>query len=145
VESAALAVFGYCMMFGLWGTNPGASVPGRYMCSAIPLMAILVALWCERNGTLWNPRAALAAGLLFISAAFVVVSILVPIQPYYLFRPYTNIFQEYWNSNWELPDTGNSVRPLALVLLTVLAATKIAGMLWKRSAGDKPDPAAIVR
>src|ERR1039458_994545 len=122
-------------MFGPWVQHRGDSVPGRYLCSAIPLMAILVALWCRQGGSLLNPRTALAAALLCISAAFVAISIRVPIQPYRLFRGYTGIFQAYWGLHWGDPNTGNSPRLLGLALLSVLAATKVAASYRSRTAG----------
>jgi hypothetical protein len=136
-ESASLAVLGYCLMFGLWSTNLGASVAGRYLCAAIPLMAILVALWCGQRGSLLNLRTALAAALLCISGAFVLVSIWVPMQPYRLFGGYTGIFQEYWALHWNDPDTGNSALPLGIALLSLVAVTKLAAIYRSRTAGGE--------
>jgi hypothetical protein len=139
-ESAATAVLGYCLMFGLWVQHPGASVPGRYLCSAVPLMAILVALWCRRGGSLLNPRTVLAAALLCISVAFVVVSIQVPIQPNFLFRSYSRIFQEYWSRRWDVPNPVESPRPLGIVIVALLTATKLGALFLSRSAAP-PRPA----
>jgi hypothetical protein len=138
-ESAALAVLGYCLMFGLWVQHPGASAPGRYLCSAVPLMAILVALWCRQGRSLLNPRTVLVATLLCVSVAVVVISIQVPIQPNFLFRSHTQIFQEYWSKRWDVPSPVESPRPLGLAIVALLTATKLGAFFLSRSAASPPD------
>jgi len=133
-ESAALAVLGYSLMFGLWVQHPGASVPGRYLCSAVPLMAILVVLWCRQGGSLLNPRTVLVAILLCISVAFVVTSIRVPIQPHSLFGGYRRIFQEYWSKRWDVAGPVASPRPLGIAIVALLTATKLGALILSRSA-----------
>jgi hypothetical protein len=132
-ESAAIAVLAYAVMLGLSILHPGASAPGRYPCSAIPLMTILVALWCRRGGTMANSRTVLAGALLCVSVLFVVVSIVRPSQPYFLFTWYTSIFQEYWFKQWDSPSPVQSSRLLGISFLVVLAATKLVAFFRARS------------
>ena len=138
LQSAALAVLGYGLMFGLWVQHPGASVPGRYLCSAVPLMAILVTMWCRQGTGLFTLRTALATALLCISVAFVLVSIRMPIQPYELFGSYTGLYQEYWTRVWDAPSPVVSSRPLGIILLCVIAATKVAATYWSRTNRGGP-------
>jgi len=134
-ECAAVALLGYCLMFGLWVSHPGASVPGRYLCSGVPMMAILVTLWCTQTRGLRNPRVLLVAGLLCISVAYVAASLWEPIQPWRIFNWYSDIYQEYWGPAWATPDTGNSTRLLGITLVGLVAVTKAASLaLRKRRA-----------
>lgn len=132
-ESAALAVLGYCLMFGPWLASPATSAPGRYLCSAIPLMAILVALWCRKGGRLLSPRTALAAALLCVSVIFVVVAIWRPTAPYTLFvHQYTWIYRQYWSSG-DVPNPTGSSRPLGIAVVALVTVTKLCATLLSRS------------
>lgn len=135
-ESAALAALGYCLIFGPWVQAPGTSAPGRYLCSAIPLMAILVALWCAKGGSLLNSRTALASTLLCISVAFVTASIWVPAPPYSLFSRYTQIYQEYWSTS-ELPNPVDSSRPLGIAIVAMVSVTKFGALFLSRSGNRR--------
>ncbi len=140
-QSAAIALLGYCLMFGLWVQHPGASVPGRYLCAAVPLMAILVTLWCAQTGKLLNPRTVLAAALLCISVKYVLVSLWIPLQPWRLYPGYTSLYPEYWGPAWATPDNGNAPRFLGITLLILVIAGKLGSRLLRKPAAPVRSPA----
>jgi hypothetical protein len=128
-------------MFGLWVQHPGASVPGRYLCAAVPLMAILVTLWCAQTGKLLNPRTVLAAALLCISVKYVLVSLWIPLQPWRLYPGYTSLYPEYWGPAWATPDNGNAPRFLGITLLILVIAGKLGSRLLRKPAAPVRSPA----
>ena len=133
-ESAALAVLGYCLMFGPWNLGPGSSVAGRYLCSAIPLMAILVALWCGRGSSLLNERTAVVGALLCVSVVFVVVSIWRWTAPFGIFAyGYPLIYGEYWDAVGDRAANSSGLPGMALLSLVVV--TKRGAIYWSRRAG----------
>jgi peptidoglycan/LPS O-acetylase OafA/YrhL len=126
LAGAAVAILSYTVIHGIWTGSPGASVPGRYLTAALPMMCGLIAVWVAQADR-WRPvRQGLVAVGAAVAIAFYVAAMIKNLPPYYVLWSFTYLFPRYWDS-WDavskLEMRGVMVRDIAIPLL-LLAGTK---------------------
>jgi hypothetical protein len=96
LAAAALAVFAYALTYALFLGSPGESMPGRYYCAALPLMALLIAAWVFDGPYRRIPQDS-AAVLVAVGALFLIVSFWQGLAPWDILRHYRDTYAHYWS------------------------------------------------
>lgn len=139
MHCAALSVLGYSLLFAPWLPHPGASEAGRYLCAAMPLMVMLVVVWCWRERRLFRVRLGVTGVLLVFSMVFSVASICWQSLPLAMWPYYAKLFGEYWTRSWDVIHPVDSPRPLAFLVIAVVCLAKLAAR-WAGVSGHSPAP-----
>jgi hypothetical protein len=128
----SLAVGAYAVMYGLFLGSPGASMPGRYLCAALPLLSMLLSTWVfERGPQNWVRRYGVYL-LLLPGIAFIGGSVLTSRVPWELLPQfYKALFFPYWSSG---PTVAPSdARYISFLLIGLVVLTK-ALTVWRSKA-----------
>jgi hypothetical protein len=134
MHCASLSVLGYSLLFAAWTQHPGASEAGRYLCAAMPLMVILVVVWCWRERRLFPVRLAVTGALLVSTMGFSVASIGSRTLPLAMWPKYARLFGEYWTRRWDIVHPLDSPRPLAFIVIATVCVAKLSAR-WVHAPG----------
>jgi len=132
---AAAAITAYAVLYAFFIGNPGASAPGRFLCSAEPLLAILIVQWASAGGPFQRVREGGMVILLGIGTVIVLLTGLLGKAPWavltgyqalypYCIRPAGFVLRHFTF------DPHVMLAPLFWRILALVAFTKLSVFAW---------------
>jgi len=128
----AISAACYLLTLGLWQLGPGASLPGRYLCSLLPIFAVLIGNWVMQDEVGLQVRLAAFASLCVVGVAYLMASASQGLPPMQVFTWYRAIFPAPWERHgylqdmWPTPklDVTLTIRELETLVLATLFTSK---------------------